>query len=377
MPQNKEGMKIFQTTLKEHPEFFHSTVKLIEFSLSYSSNHSFKTDFYLLMNPSNFPNGHILVEKKSQKVIGHLGTCLRTLSISSSKSNSNSNGHHTPVALLGGISIHPKYRGQGLLKKLMTKALAKHEDYVAFFMLWSDLEGLYQKFCFFQTGRQVQTGLKSCLNSLEKGSDGNGEYFKEFERKNFPSLSGKEFDQVKDLYNKDFSRRYTTFLRDKHTWSLIKEISSTDIFIKKDKCKNVISYFCLGKGQDLKDIIHEFACHPKYRNETIQTLYPLKFWPPQKEYKKTIKKNHLAQSGLLRLGNPSLFKDFVFHWSQGQITLKRFSHEYRDISFTFLGKEYNRVQEQFVFSLFGYPPPKEFEDWGLEHPLYISGLDSI
>ncbi|MCY4524799.1 MAG: hypothetical protein OXB84_08675, partial [Halobacteriovoraceae bacterium] len=163
-----------------------------------------------------------------------------------------------------------------------------------------------------------------------------------------------------------------TFSRDESTWKLIKKIDSINLYLKKNDKKRIVSYFCVGKGQDLNNIIHELAYEPKYEN-VIDQLLPFKLWLSQKKFNKGSSSSLLNYIALFKIGHHDYFKELVIYWSKGRVVIKNISEQ--DILFLYDNNEYKISPKDFLTDLFGYPPIKEFEKFG--KPLYLSGIDSV
>ena len=105
------------TTLAENPEYFEEVIALIEREFHYSQNSKelhYEKDFALLMDPLNFENCYLYIDKESNTVASHLAVSLRTMV----KKN-----HQLNVALIGGIATVKEHRGKDLFKGLMNYAL--------------------------------------------------------------------------------------------------------------------------------------------------------------------------------------------------------------------------------------------------------------
>ena len=344
---------IIITTLENHKELYQQTLALIEKTFNYDKKNHYKVDFHLLMNPLNAQNNHILLDRRTKTLIGHIGVCLRTMAIGN---------FHTNVALLGGIAINPQHQKKGFMEKLIKKVIVQYQNKVSLFILWSNLDELYHKFDFFQINGQIQTGTKNIIGHKIAG----------FEKSNFSLLSNEEFLQIKYLYQKNLCQQYTTLLRNKQTWDLIKKIESTTLYLKKDKNNLIKGYFCVGKGQDLQNIIHELVYEAEDDN-IIDQLSPFKLWLPQTKFDKKVSVSQLTYLGLFKIGNSDYFKKLISFWSNNKILIKNISK--KEIQFLYEKNEYKRNPKDFLMDLFGFPPIKEFENFG--KPIYISGLDSV
>ena len=344
---------IICTTLADHKELHQKTLTLIEENFNYEKKYQYKVDFYLLMNPLNAKHNHILIDRGTRTVLGHIGVCMRTIIIGN---------YQTNVALLGGIAIHPNYQKKGYLKKLMTKVIHQYQKKVSLFMLWSNLDNIYQQYDFFQINGQIQTGIKDINHQDISG----------FKKTKFSSLSTEEFVQIKNLYQKYFCQTYTTFQRNEKIWESIRKIESTALYLEKDTKNRIVSYFCVGKGQDLQNIIHELVYEPGHE-DIIDQLSQFKLWLPQAKFDKKTTVSQLIYMALFKIGNPNHFEELVLRWSQGRIVIRNISRD--EVNFLYEKNSYKRQPKDFLMDLFGYPPIKEFENFA--NPIYISGLDSV
>lgn len=344
--------RIIQSNLKEYPGLYKKTLELIEEVFGYNRKNHYDVDFHLLMNPSNSANNHILIDQSSKAIVGHMGVSLRFLNTG------------TPVALLGGIAIHPHYQKRGLLGTLMRNVIHLYEGQVALFMLWSHLDQVYEKFDFYQISGQIQTGMGSISDFPPKN----------FEQTTFDCLPDEDFFQIRLLYENFLNRSYTTFTRDEAVWNLIRKITSTNLFLKRSKKDGrITSYFCEGKGQDLTHVIHEMASEPEMEMDLIEELSPFKLWLPKKKFFGIVPEACSHYLALWRMGDTELFREFVSEWTEGRVVLQHVLQN--ETGFLFEGNLYNVSTQTFLISLFGYPPLKEFENFG--RPFYFSGLDSV
>ena len=135
----------------------------------------------------------------------------------------------SPIALLGGISVHKDFRGKGLFKRLMDHVICTYENKVSLFILWSDLKELYNKFNFYEAGLVFQTGD---MNLSENKSI---EVF--FEKTKLSNLNQSEIQELRIIYE-SYSEENLTYIErgDKH-WEILKNITSCDLYLFKRKGK--------------------------------------------------------------------------------------------------------------------------------------------
>lgn len=348
-------MKLIQkSTLETNPNLLSDTLNLIEQSFGYQKKNKFDEDFYPLIEKGNHQNNHILICQKYKKVIGHIGVQIKTITFKNIP---------MPCALIGGIAIHPDYRGRGLFKSFFNNIISHYSKNTALFILWSDQFNLYEKFGFYPAGDTYQTGQKNNLDSpvLEL-----------FQKEKFEGLNQKDYAQVKELYKKGVSNFYLTFDRNDEDWEKIKKIKSADIYLLKDGQDDLLAYFFQNKGQDLPHIIHEIGFVEQYKDELIKLLSPYKLWLPVNS---SIEKSDLSNFylGLFKIGNIEILNQFLNQISQNNLKIN--SQNKESIEFTINNCHYQTSNKEFLQYLFGPNQPIEFE--GLIPKLYISGLDSI
>jgi len=249
---------MYITTLADQPQFFNSTVQLIEKNFQYTPPFKFACDFFPLLTRTNHINNHILLE--GDILIGHIGVCLRIWG-------------DKKVAFIGGIAIAEKYQRQGHFKTLMNHVLTHYEDKCDTFLLWSDLHSMYEKYGFTAHEGLIQTGELA----FEKPHL--------YEESSWEKLEDHEWIQIQNLYE-IMSKDFLTLKRNSQDWKNIKQISSTRLFLKRNADGKILGYFCLGKGQDLTDIIHEIGfASEEIKLKLYNKLGMFKLWLPQSEKK--------------------------------------------------------------------------------------------
>lgn len=343
------------TTLSQHPEYFEEVIHLIEEGFHYNESHHYEKDFAPLVDPSNFENCFLYIDQESNSVAAHLAVCIRTLI---------KNEIETKVALIGGIVTSKNYRGKNLFKDLMNYVLHKYGEQVSLFVLWSDLEGLYEKFFFYRTGGIIETGKKDLSSSERPGG---------YEKTKFSALSENDFKTITLLYH-DFNEKYFfTVKREEKDWSIIKEMSSIDLYLKRNKNDEIQKYFCINKGRDLTNIIHEISCLnlTEYAS-LLKELEVYKVWLPETESDK-INSVEVFYTAFLKLGNIELLNNFLGKISKNELSLKEINSD--KVRFEFQEKAYNISCKEFLQYLFGPNPLEEFKNYKLS--LYIAGADSI
>jgi hypothetical protein len=343
------------TTLSQNPEYFEEVIRLIEEEFHYSSQHSFEKDFAPLINPLNFENCFFYVDSATNTVVAHLAICIRTLV---------KNETEMKVALIGGIVTHKKYRGKDLFKNLITHAIHSYQKDVALFILWSDLESLYEKFEFYRTGGLVECGKRN-LSSSERPSG--------YQKTKFPSLSDREFENINCLYTTFNEKHFFTIKRNDKDWSIIKDMSSIDLYVKKNSAGYIEKYFCINKGRDLTNIIHEISCqNAEDYASMVKELSCFKLWLPETEITKTSDKE-VFYTAYMKTGNLTLLNNFLEKISQGDLQITK--TENSNIYFKFQNKTYTATSKEFLQNIFGPNAIDEFAKYELS--IYIPGVDSI
>lgn len=342
------------TTLSENPEYFEEVITLIEKEFHYNSNQTYAKDFALLMDPLNFDNCYLYVDQESNKVVSHLAVCPRTMI----KNNSTIN-----IALVGGIATDASFRGRDLFKNLMNHALNIHSQHCGLFILWSEITGLYEKFSFHLSGGLIETGhAVFSVNDRPMG----------FTKTSFKDLSAKDFDSIQKIYS-DFNQKYFfTVIREEKEWSIIREMDSIDLYLKKNEASAIEQYFCINKGHDLTNIIHEVGCLPDQYLQMMKALQKYRTWLPESELTLSSNKD-IFFTAFIRLGNFNILKEFLRSISDDQFELYEMTGDL--ISFRFGTIEHQSSHKDFLQYLFGPRPLKEFESLMLSP--YIPGTDSI
>jgi predicted N-acetyltransferase YhbS len=344
------------STLAEYPEYFDDVMRLIEDEFHYSEPYSFATDFAQLVNPANFENCFIVIQQDTSTVVAHLGVLPRIMIKKSTE---------IPVIMIGGIVTSKPHRGKNLFRELMNHACELYKEKAALAFLWSELNDIYEKFYFYRAGGIIETGKSVITN--DKTPEG-------FLKTKFNKLSNKEFDEIKNLYLNFNEKYFFTLKRNAQNWSLIHEMSSVDLFIKKNLNENCIeSYFCYGKGKDLTCIIHEIGTSADNYNELINSLAPFKLWLPETEGKYFLKKEVLYSS-FVKIVNRKILHDFLYELTQTDLAILSLTSS-STIQLSFRGDSFELTERDFIEGLFGPNPLIEFEPLSLSP--YIAGTDSI
>lgn len=333
------------TNLKDSPELFEQTLVLIEESFKYQTPNSFKTDFYPLISTENRANNHIILNENNE-VIAHVGCKIRTIQLANKSFT---------IAMLGGIAVAKDYRGSGLFQKLFSHVVSTYKEKVAFFLLWSDLEKLYNKFSFYLCGGQFE------LVSPKQG-------LATFTKTTFAEISNEEKEAIKKIYDESFKQTYLTLERAETDWNQISHISSADLFINRVNGK-IESYFLMNKGQDLSGIIYEYGSSKIDSNFLKEISGHGKVWMGDNFLENT----EAQYQFFLSIGDEELFKEFISHYTDGKFKIRAYNFPKNEIFVDFEEETLSFEIDDFLRGVFG---PEKFEEV-LTKPIFISGLDSI
>jgi predicted N-acetyltransferase YhbS len=354
---NMNSNQFARTTLAENPEYFEEVIALVEREFHYSTDSRdlhYEKDFALSMDPLNFENCYLYIDKSTNAVVSHLAVSLRTMI---------KNNQKIKVALIGGIATAKDYRGRDLFKSLMNYALEKHSEECGLFILWSEITGLYEKFDFHLSGGLIQTG-EGIFSATERPAG--------FEKTTFSELSAKDYRNIQNIYSSFNEKYFFTMVREEKEWSIIKEMNSIDLYLKRNSSGVIEQYFCVNKGRDLSNIIHEIGCVPDQYLSLIKLLQKFKTWIPETEASLSPKKD-IFFSAFLRLGNIKSLNSFLKEISQSELLIV--SLDKNEVTFKYRLQEITCSQQEFLQYLFGPKPLKEFESFLLSP--YITGTDSI
>ena len=320
------------TNLEESPEYEKETLELIESSLGYKKNNQFSIDFYPLFNKDNFKNCFILLEDK--KVIGHIGCLNKKFELLTEHS----------INMYGGIAIHTDFRGKGLFTDFFHEAL-KSSPKAALHFLWSEQLELYEKFGFYPCVELIHYDRTDSVSSHR------------WSQTKLKDISQKDLNQIKDLYT---SIEEIRLLRDDKHWTALSKIS----YIKREGEK-ILNYFFMHKGQDLKDIIHEYGVIDEQELSELISFGHL--WSP---FKGDAELSHQILFGsVVRVGDSKLFNYFLNEYAGAELI----SSNEDEITVRLDSEEFTLSQKDLLPGILGPGKFKEFET----QDLFISGLDSI
>jgi predicted N-acetyltransferase YhbS len=325
------------TTLLEKPEFFEETLKLIEGSFDYSQENSFLIDFNPLMRKENHENCHLLI--KDEKVIGHIGVFKKKIKLKDKTFT---------ISMYGGIAIAEEYRGQGLLTTFFNNVIAQYNEESCFHMLWSDQLEMYERF-----------GFYPCIDQYEYDSSLEDAF--EYTPYKLNSLGSEDISQLKFIYD---SQPEIRFLRTLTDWEQLKEISSSDLYIKRDSNKKIQNYFFMNKGEDLSGVIIEVGDF----NDFDEIINYGVLWSPHTFEEES----ESLYASMIKKGSIDRFIDFIQAYTEDIIQVISIKDD--EVHFNFEG---NNLVLDFSTFLTGVLGPNSFEELNHLSPFYISGLDSI
>lgn len=330
--------------LKEKPSCLEATLKLIETSFEYKKPHRFDVDFAPLIDKSNHHNCFISIDE-NENVLAHIGVKERSITL---------NGKKFSVCLLGGIAVDEKRRGEGIFSELLQDVLAEKRSDTTFFLLWSNLEKLYNKFGFHLCGTQIE------LNSKEELSP--------YIKTTYSSLVEEEKKQIRDLYKDSFAKQYLTLERSEEDWSLIEKVTSAELYLQKNNGR-IHSYYFKNKGQDLPGIIYEYGTKNDFRKFMEEISNYGKVWTGMD----FIPSENIQYQFFMCPGDLKLFTEFIAAMTDNKFMIRNINIMKQEVFFDFNEETLSLETPEFLRGVFG---PGVFEEIELK-PFFISGIDSI
>lgn len=334
--------KIFP--LSEKPSCTEATLKLIEKSFQYKKPNSFEIDFAPLIDKSNHKNCFIMIDE-NENVLAHIGVKERFFTLNNKKFS---------VTLMGGIAVDEARRGEGIFQELFQDVLAEKRSDTALFLLWSDLEKLYNKFGFHLCGTQLELS--------------NGNEHSPFVKTTYAALNDDEKKQIRELYKDSFAKTYLTLDRDDHEWELISKVTSANLFVQKHNGR-IESYYFQNKGQDLPGIIYEYGT----KNDLATYLKEISSYGKVWMGTDLVPTESIQYQFFMGNGDLRLFTDFVFELTDKKFEIRNINLMKQEVFFDFNDETLSLELPEFLRGVFG---PGVFEEIELK-PLFISGLDSI
>ena len=211
---------------------------------------SLEQEFPLLLNPTKAQNNYFI------EVDGRIAA-----TASSYVADLRIPGYQRPLRIVGiGLVVtHPDFRKQGHSQKLLThieQQASRQGAMIA--VLWSDLVEFYEKQGYMLAGRELTWDVTS-LNQL--------------------SVSGMDLSSHETNTNIQFVKAIASdsealaelsknsqiaFFRDATQWSLDLRIPDSETWIAKNGENKIFASLSIGKGRDLREVIHEFLGNPAY-----------------------------------------------------------------------------------------------------------------
>jgi predicted N-acetyltransferase YhbS len=331
-------------SLSKKPSSFGRTLELIENSFAYKKPFSFQVDFAPLMDQSNHQNCFISVDE-NDSVLAHIGVKEKTIKLKDKKFT---------ICLLGGIAVDEKRRGEGIFQELLNEVLSEKRSDTTFFLLWSNLEKLYNKFGFHLCGTQLEVSANRVPSTFIKTT--------------YSQLLDEEKEQIQDLFTHSFAKIYLTLERSVDDWKQIEKISSADLFVRKDSGR-IQSYYFQNKGQDLSDVIYEYGTKEPLDQFLREISSFGKLWVG----KNFIETDNLQYQFFMCPGDLHLFKDFIASYTNDLFRVRNINFMKQEVFFDFNDETLSLDLPEFLQGVFG---PGVFEEIETQ-ALFISGLDSI
>lgn len=152
------------------------------------------------------------------------------------------------IALIGNVATRQDYRGQGIMKALLTHLdkLAQNNQVSGIF-LWSDLEGVYEKLGYERIGNELRFFANKQKTPLPK---------KEYSVSTLDPESLLE-DSLNMIFN---LREKMKFTIDRPTKDILQLIRIPETYLVVSKIEDIyMSYAIIGKGADFGGVIHEWG----------------------------------------------------------------------------------------------------------------------
>lgn len=331
------------STLKEKPQLFTPTIKLIESNFGYEPHFHYEKDFAPLMHENNFEHCHLSLSENDD-VIGHVGVLLRKVTVLESEFT---------FAILGGIAVNENFQGKGYFKELIQHVIQTYESQVSCFILWSDLHDMYKKFGFSLCGAQfVLSGGAPKVVDIEKTL--------------YSKLSDTDKKQIQTLYKDGFQTHYLSLNRTSDDWKKIELIDSANLFIQREGSE-IQGYFFQNKGMDLHNIIYEYGHKTEFLKwqQDISTLGEV--WSGITDEEAEVQYQFLMRPA-------GKFTEFVKTYTRDMINIQRVDFSKDIITLMLIDEELELNIDDFLTGIFG---PGRFDEVDYIPPLFISGLDSI
>jgi predicted N-acetyltransferase YhbS len=179
------------------------------------------------------------------------------------------------IVLVGNVATLPEFRGQGLMRSLLEKAIAISETHKSVgVVLWSDLDSFYDKLGFRPMGREIRRMIapeqsRSLSDKLAPPSD--------------PEFV--PIQQITDtLCRQLLQLRPTLPLTVDRSVDSFKElltIPDTVLMITRGADKSPNAFYVLGKGYDLIGVLHEWGAKSPNHLASLIKWSQIKFQLPE------------------------------------------------------------------------------------------------
>src|SRR5690606_8359310 len=249
---------------------------------------------------------------------------------------------------MGGIAVDEEYQGQGIFSYMMNEVKKIHHAEVAAFILWSDLASMYEKHGFYLCGSQYPLARNSRENNYI----------------HLINANGSEQKEIKKIHKNFFQKHFAYIERTESDWQQLFTSKSCEIWVNDRQ--NITSYFIKNKGQDLHNIIHEYATLED-RKEFLKTISHWgEVWMTQDYFHE----GNAHFQFLLSAGKK--IDHLVNHLTEGDIVVEHVSGD--ECQFKFKGTDYIMSCSDFFSGVFG---PARFSELKNNKDLFIAGWDSI
>jgi hypothetical protein len=258
------------------------------------------------------------------------------------------------IVLLGGIAVDESRRGEGHFQTLFQDVLAEKRSDTTFFLLWSDQEKLYNKFGFHLCGTQIEIEKEKKISPFLKTT--------------YSNLNEKNKLNIKELYNTSFAKTYLTIERNDSDWKLIEQMTSADLFVRREN-DIIQDYYFMNKGQDLPGVIYEYGSRKDITLLVEEISSYGKVWLGRD----LVLSENLQFQFFMAPGDLRLFTDFVLNLTSEKFKIRNINSMKQEVFFDFNDETLSLELPEFLRGIFG---PGIFEEIEVK-PFFLSGLDSI
>lgn len=189
-----------------------------------------------------------------------------------------------------------------------------------------------------------------------------------FLKTTFSNLNENEIKSIKDLYNNSFAKTYLTIERNEIDWKLIEQMTSADLFIRKEN-DIIQDYYFMNKGQDLPGIIYEYGS----RSDLTLLIEEISSYGKVWLGRDLITGEHLQFQFFMAPGDLRTFTNFIFNLTDEKFKIRNINPMKQEVFFDFNDETLSLELPEFLKGVFG---PGIFEEIEVK-PFFLSGLDSI